>query len=274
MRIVVVAAALLAAGCARAAPPVVRPIPEIAEAFRLLYNFDFKGTHAALDDYSAQHPKDALPHAVRASAYLFYELDRLGVLEGQFFASDKRIASKRKLGASPGVRAAFDQAIAATQERARVTLAERPGDIDALFAISTAWGLASDYQALIEKRQLASVAPAKKANQYAQRLLELHPPCYDAYVSAGISEYLLGSAPFFVRWFIRFDNVAGDKRQGIQDLELAAREGVYLGPFARILLAIIYLREKKPERSRALLEGLAREFPANPLYARELNKVK
>ncbi len=261
--------ALLAAG----AEPS-RSIPEITEAFHHLYNFDFPGTRASLQPYMAQHPKEALPHAVQAASYLFYELDRLSVLEAQFFANDKQIASKRKLQASPEVRASFDREVAATQSRALETLRTQPDDLNANFAMSVSLGLTADYQALVDKRQFASVFVAKQANQYAQRLLRLKPPFNDAYVSTGISEYLLGSAPFFVRWFVHFDSIDGNKNQGVRDLELAARDGVYLGPFARILLSIIYLREKNPERTRALLTQLAREFPGNPLYSRELNRLK
>ena len=122
----------------------------------------------------------------------------------------------------------------------------------------TAFGVASDCQALVEKRQIKSLSSARQANEYAQRLLKLQPPFYAAYVSAGISEYLLGSLPFFIRWFVHLDNVQGGKGQAIQDLELVERQGLYLKPFARILLAIIYLCEKKPERSREFLQALAR----------------
>jgi len=273
MRLRLTPIALLATSLA-AAPQPRAPIPQIADAFHRLYSFDFDGARAALQPYIAQRPNEALPHAVQAATYLFFELDRLGVLEAQFFASDKRIASKKTLHASREVRAAFERAVAAAQARALETLRTQPDDLDATFAMSVSLGLASDYQALIDKRQFASVFTAKKSNEYAQRLLKKQPPFYDAYVGAGISEYLLGSAPFFVRWFVRFDSVEGDKRQGVRYLELAAREGVYLGPFARILLSIIYLREKNPERSRTLLTQLARDYPANPLYSRELSRLR
>jgi len=49
--------------------------------------------------------------------------------------------------------------------------------------------------------------------------------------------------------------------------------GRYYRPFARILLSVIYLREKKPEESQKLLAELARDFPANQLIRMELAKV-
>jgi hypothetical protein len=64
--------------------------PEIAEAFDHLYNFNFPASYSVLDRYIDAHPQEPLPYAVRSSAYLFYELDRLGILESQFLVSDKR----------------------------------------------------------------------------------------------------------------------------------------------------------------------------------------
>ena len=120
---------------------------------------------------------------------------------------------------------------------------------------------------------MSSLAPARKANNYAQQLIKVNPKFYDAYLTTGLSEYLLGSLPFFVRWFVHFDGVNGNKDQGIQNLQLVARSGRYLRPFAKILLAMVYLREKQPRETQKLLAGLSGEYPANPLLRKELAKV-
>jgi hypothetical protein len=41
--------------------------------------------------------------------------------------------------------------------------------------------------------------------------------------------------------------------------------GSYYGPFARILLAVVSVREKKFEDARQLLSRLVGEYPENPL---------
>ena len=64
------------------------------------------------------------------------------------------------------------------------------------------------------------------------------------------------------------------RKLGIQQLEIAADHGHYLRPFAKILLAMAALREKKPEVARTQLDELVAEFPENPLFASELGKVK
>jgi len=245
----------------------------IDDAFNRLYNFDFQGAQEILNHQIADHPQDPLPYSVRASAYLFFELDRLGILESEFLVSDKHLAEKKKLQPDPGIRDRLLAALQDTQRRGEAALAANPNDRSALLAMCIAQGVTTDYMALIEKRQLSSLTPAKRANSYAQRLLKLDPEFYDAYLAAGFSEYMLGSLPFFVRWFVRFDNVSGDKQSGMDHLALVARAGHYLKPFAKILLGIINLREKRPQEAQRLLVDLANSYPENPLFRKELSKI-
>jgi hypothetical protein len=130
-----------------------------------------------------------------------------------------------------------------------------------------------DYMAFIEKHQFRSLTPAERSNSYAQRLLKLDARFYDAYLTAGLSEYLVGSLPFFIRWFVHFDNVSGDKRKGVANLERVAADGHYLRPFAKILLGIIDLREKKYGEAQKLIAELAHDYPGNPLFRTEAAKL-
>ena len=54
---------------------------------------------------------------------------------------------------------------------------------------------------------------------------------------------------------------------------MTADHGHYLGPFARILLAIAYVRDKDNARARGVLAALRDEFPNNPLFAREIARL-
>ena len=270
MRALLLAALWAPAGLAATAPSPT----EIDRAFHSLYNFDFVAAHRSLDSYIAAHPADPLPYAVRSSAYLFSELNRLGILEGEFFEDDKRIAEKKRLRADPEIRSRILQAIDDAQSRAKVVLSTRPSDTSALFSMCVTQGVSTDYMALVEKKQIRSLSSAKSSNRYAQQLLKADPNFHDAYLTAGVSEYLLGSLPFFVRWFVHFDNVQGSKDKGMRLVQIVAEQGRYLRPFAKILLCIAYLRDKKPRETQQLLVELTKEYPANPLFKKELAKVE
>lgn len=246
---------------------------DLDRAFARLYSFDFDGAHAILDAYTAASPQDPRGYSARAAAYLFFELHRLGILETEFFTDDDRIADKKKIRADPDIRRRFYAATGEAESRAQAALAVRPDDADALFAQCMASGLITDYSVFVDKKLWGSYSLAKRSNQLAQQLLKLDPQYYDAYVTTGMTEYLVGSLPFFARWLVRFDDIKGAKQVGISNLRRASESGRYLKPFAKILLAVLYLREKKPEESRSLLAELNEEYPQNPLFRKELAKL-
>lgn len=259
----------LAAPAAAAAEPT-----PVQRALARLYNFDFAGANKILDDHIAQHPQDPLGHTFRASSDLFYELDRLLILEGEFFSDDKRIAEKRaKVKPDPNIRAHFFATVEKAKKLADTRLAQNPSDVDSLFAQCIVSGLILDYYALVEKKQLMSLGYVKEAQRWALRLLKTDPSYTDAHMTLGTSEYLLGSLPFFVKWFVKIDQAEGNKEVAVQKLQRVVNSGRYLGPFAKILLSIIHLREKRYAESAKLLAELTREYPENPLYKKELSRL-
>jgi hypothetical protein len=250
------------------------PAAALDDAFRRLYNFDFAGAHRILDDYQANHPSDPLGHSVRASTYLFSELDRLRILEAEFLTDDKRISGDDKLKPDPALRARLFASIDKAQQLAEARLQSHPEDVTALFSFCLTEGLRTDYMAFVEKKQLRSLFAHKKAQAYAVRILKRDPHFVDAHLTTGLSEYMMGSLPFFIRWVVRFEQVKGSKQQALANLQKVAEAGRYLGPFARILLAIIHVREKRPQTAITLLAELTRQFPENPLLRKELVKLR
>jgi hypothetical protein len=261
-----VAFALFFPGLLAAEPP-----PSIDAVFDRMYRRDFSGAQDLLRNFIQRHPGDPLPHAVRSAAYLFSELDRLMILEVQFFGDDKRILEKKKVTPDPAIRTALFESIRTARDLATNALRANARDTNALFTLCIATGVQTDYLALIEKRHLGSLSYAKESHEWAIQLLAIEPAFHDAFVTTGLSEYLLGSMPFFVRWFIRFDQAQGSKSAAVRNLEIAARNGRYFRPFAKLLLAVIHAREKRLPEAEALLAELHQQFPENPLYKRELD---
>jgi len=209
-----------------------------------------------------------------AAGFLFSEFSRLGVLEAQFYEDDEAFDKRPKLSPDPVLRDRFRDAITRSDTLARAKLATNPTDKDALFALTLSSGLQADYAALIEKRNLASLHFTKQASTSAQQLLAVCHDCYDALLATGFSKYIIGSMAAPVRWILRMGGLPADKEGGIADLQTTAAKGHYLAPFARILLAIAYVREKDKHRAVELLSGLQREFPGNTLFPREIAHLR
>jgi predicted Zn-dependent protease len=261
-------------GCLGAQPAKVDNSTPVGQAFIRMYNFDFAGAQALLDRQISRDPETPLPYSVKAAAHLFSELHRLKILQMDFFEDDDRVTDRRNLTPDPAVRAEMFRLMEAARARANARLAAQPGDRDALFTLCMCAGLETDYAALVERRRLGSFSLAKQSQAYAQKLLALDPPYYDAHLTAGSYEYVVGSLYFFVRWFVRIDGIQGSKQKAIEHLRIVAERGRFYGPFARVLLAVIHLREKRPWEAEELLAGLAAEFPENPLFPRELARAR
>jgi hypothetical protein len=269
-----IAAAVLAAtvgwpATALASQPPAAPSP-VDRAFQRLYNFDFAGGLAILDAAAVADPQNPLVASVRAATYLFMELDRMRILDTQFFMNDDNMVDgSPPMIPDPAVRARLFAAIDQAKRLAHARLATSPNDVDGLFALCMSSGVETDYTALVERRTWRSTKLAPVGLPPGRKLLEQTPPFYDAYLQFGSLEYIVGNLPFFVRWFIHYDGISGDKRRGIDELKLVAYQGRYYGPFARILLAVVSLREKKYADAEELMRGLARDFPENALFKRE-----
>ena len=244
------------------------------QGFRQMYNLEFKEAHGTFQTYAQAHPNDPMGATADAAAYLFDECDRLGVLQSELFVDNESFKGREKPSADPAARERFNGAIARSQQLADGVLRNSPHDRNALFATVLNLGLESDYLALVERHDLASLSYTKRAGRAAEKLLSVDPACYDAYLAVGVENYILGLNPAPVRWMLRLYGAETDKETGIQKLQLTAAKGHYLLPFARLLLAVAALRDNDRSQARELLQNLSQEFPNNRLYKRELSRLQ
>ncbi len=249
------------------------PATAIDRAFNHLYNYDFAGAQAILDEHIQAHPEDPMAYSVRAAGMLFAEFDRQKILEMEFFADDEKVTNKHRIVSDPKIRERVFQTTAEARKRAKDRMAIHPQDRDALMALCMATGIETDYSILIEKKYLRSFSLSKESQGYARTLLSLNPPAYDAYLTLGSVEYTVGSMNWFFKLFVHFDQIEGNKRKGIENLEKVAVGGHYYRPFAKMLLAVIHLRENQPQKSLQYLHELVAEFPQNPLAPEQIARI-
>jgi hypothetical protein len=248
--------------------------PTLERGYAQMYNLDFSAAHQTFITYQQTKPEDPMGYVSNAAAYLFSEFNRLHILESDLFTDDTKFERRTKESPDPAIKTAFENELAKGDTVAAKILAGNPQNANALFAQVLADGLRSDYTALIEKRNLASLGYMKSGRITAEKLLAIDPTCYDAYLAVGIENYLLGANPAPVRWILRIAGSQTDKDAGIQRLRITAEKGHYLAPFARLLLAVAALRDKDRQTARVLLAGLAKEFPNNQLYVTELARLQ
>ena len=254
----------------RQSPTESLHVPELESGFHLLYELKFGEARNHFEVWQQSHPEDSLGSASEAASYLFEECYRQDILTSAFFLDDNRFLGKVPLKPDPELRAAFFAANKRAQELAQLRLKTTPNDTNAMFAMALSLGMQADYASLIDKQQLESLKMIRDADKYAEKLVAINPEASDAYLGLGTANFVIGSLPGYKRFVLGIIGIHGDKKLGIQQLEIAADNGHYLRPFAKILLALAALREKKKDVARKQFQELVVEFPENPLFTNEL----
>ncbi|MGA3294604.1 MAG: hypothetical protein ABSE45_11555 [Candidatus Acidiferrales bacterium] len=243
------------------------------QGFRDLYDLNFPRARTKFLSYEKAQPDDPLGKAAEAASYLYEQFNAKGVFTSEFFLNDDKLLGGVDGKPSENRNEAFLTANHQAREMAMQWLRADPRDARGLLVLTLTDGMESDYEALIEKKQLASLGLIRQAEREATTLLAVDPTAQDAYLALGVGNYIVGCLPGYKRAFAWFGGVHGDRARGIEQMKMAAEHGHYLQPFAKIVLALAYEREHQPESARPLLAELVQEFPANPLYARELALV-
>ena len=265
---------LIAAACAYGTDIGVESGNSLNDGYQQLYNLEFERAHQTFVSWQQKYPKDPMGPVSDAAGILFSEFNRLGILEAQFYENDKIFKSNKRPSSDPQARNRFNDTLNKGEGLAKGRLASNAKDRDALFAMTLISGLRADYAALIDKSNMASLRYTRTADDWARQLLAIDPNCADARVATGFSKYIIGSMTAPMRWILRVGGFAGDKKQGISELKITAENGQYLAPFARILLAIAYVREKDMGKAREILASLRDQYPKNPLFAREIARLQ
>lgn len=261
-----------------AQPAGVEPSPArlemLDQGFRELYELNFQGARQQFLSYQELEPADPLGKAAEAASYLYEEFNAKGVFTSAFFLNDDRFLGGVAGKPSENRNDSFLQVNAEARQMAQELLKSDARDPHGLLVLTMTDGMESDYDALIEKKQLAGLSMMRRAESEANTLLAIDPNAQDAYLALGASNYVIGSLPAYKRFFLKIGGVHGDKERGIEQMQQAADHGHYLKPFAKILLALGYEREHQIDRARVLLAELTAQFPDNPLFAHELALIQ
>jgi outer membrane protein assembly factor BamD (BamD/ComL family) len=256
-----------------AAPPdEPQDYPLLDRGYQEMYNLQFAEAHRNFHEFEKTHPQNPMGPVSDAAAYLFLEFDRLKILRSDFFAG------KTALGAStgkpdPATTHDFEADLEKANQLSEELLKRNPADETALFAVVLRIALHADYAALVQKQYMQSLREIKRAQVDADKLLAKYPDYYDAYLARGVENYLLSQKPAPVRWVLRLTGAETDRQAGINALQVVAKRGHYLKPYAKVLLAIAALRAGSKAEAKSIISELAREFPHNDLFQDELKKL-
>ena len=237
------------------------------------YNLEYDQANRIFQRLRDSDPKNAALHNHIATVSFYQQLYVAGFLQGDLFSSNNRFFRNRKIEPDPALEKAFrdanQSAIVLCEER----LKQNSDDQEALFDCGTAYASRASWQGMIERSKIATLVSGRKANDFNEELLRQNPGFYDANLIPGLFQYVVGSMPGSLKFFLYFAGIGGDKEQGIRQVETVARSGTRNKHDARVMLAIIYRREKRYADARSMLTELAQLYPRNFILPLEIASV-
>jgi len=234
------------------------------------YNLEYD---QAISDYAElirQDPADPMTYNDLASAQLYKELHRLGLLDSSALGGDNRFLRDGRPQADPSVKARFFDTLERGRRTAESVRAHDPGSVMALYSLCTNSALRANYEFMLEKAWLVALRNGSEARKYCDQARKLAPEFIDSYLVLGAYEYATGSLPLPFKLLASIGGIHGSKKKGIDYVARVAREGKYERIGARVLLSVLYRREKRPLEAAQVLETLAGEYPRNYLFGLEL----
>ncbi len=117
---------------------------------------------------------------------------------------------------------------------------------------------------------MAALHEATEARKEHAQLLKINPNFTDAWLVVGVNDYVAGSLPWYYKMFASLAGYHGKRAQGIAEVQRVAAQGNWAKDDARLILAVLYRREKMYPQAMQVLQGLARSYPRNFLLERQM----
>lgn len=218
-----------------------------------LYAGDFEVAAGHFATLAAAHPADAASLVFEAGAYIWWAAVR-----------DRDDFARARVDSLLGL---------------AIARAEAGGD-------EFWWATAHGYRARqreLHGESLAAARDARRMYEGYRRVLALDSTRSDCYLGLGLYEYGLARASPPARFVARVIGLGGgDAARGLRAIRRAARHGDLARVEATWVLAAALAREAKRDprgaavllgEAREFVHGLARRYPANPVFARFLETV-
>lgn len=237
------------------------------------YNAEYEEAIADLEKAVAAEPDNPFFHNYLTEAYLFQEMYRLGLLDGNLYDASNSFLEAKNLEPSPAQMAKIKNSLARVRALCQARLKTNPRDTDALYALGVTYGLEGTYKFTIEKSWMDALRAGSRANELHEKVLAIDPAYHDAKLMTGVYQFVVGSIPRGVKWLAFLFGYRGSRARGIELLQDAMLHGRHTTSAAAFLLEVCYNRERQFEYARQLLRPLAKYYPRNPLIPLEIART-
>jgi tetratricopeptide (TPR) repeat protein len=165
---------------------------------------------------------------------------------------------------------AFRERMAQAKTKALALVARNKNDADALYFLGAFYGVMAGYEASTARKFFSAMRNGSRCVDAHEKALKLKPDYYDAYLSVGVYDYIVGSLPFGYKVMATMVGIRGNKKRGIARLQTLIEKNAATADDARVILLAIFRNEKRDDDALGLLEQLSSKYPGNYLLKLEI----
>jgi tetratricopeptide (TPR) repeat protein len=250
--------------------------PEFLEkarpGFDLLFNLDYGEGQRRLEKLIDEFPGHPGPPLYLASAFWLEELYHRQELDLGKFVSLGYFAEESGREMPPERRRLFFDYLAKSRELCELILSESPDNLEARYFLGATYGVEASFAFTIDRSRGDAFDLGKKAYRLHSELLKEAPDFYDAYMTVGLYEYIVGNLPWYIRWIATIIGYRGSEERGFHYLEKAAEHADFVADDTRVLLMVLFVREERHDEALRNAERLHAKYPRS--YILHLNRAQ
>jgi tetratricopeptide (TPR) repeat protein len=235
--------------------------------FTNILNMDYEDARRTFASLGREFPHHPAPPLYLASIIWLEEMLRRQDLSLNRFITPTYFSRKTDFVMPPHARAEFFNNLQKCQDLAKGILLRNPRDMDARYFLATSYGLRSSYAITIDHSLREAFSNGNRAYASMKKLIEENPKYYDAYLTVGLYEYIVGGIPWYLKWIAFVIGAHGSKQEGMEHLRLASEKGQYVRNEAQLVLMVLNVRERRYAEALEIARTLSSRYPRSFLFS-------
>ena len=234
--------------------------------FADIFNLDYDKARQIFVALEKDYPQHPAPPLYLASILWLEEMLRRQDLSLNRFIVPTYFSKKTNTVMPPQQRAAFFNYLRKCQDLSKAILQKNRRDMDARYFLATSYGLRSSFAITIDHSLREAFSNGNKAYSLCKQLIEENPNYYDAYLTTGLYEYIVGNIPWYLRWMVFVIGAHGSKQEGLEHLKVASEKGQYIKNEAQLVLMVLYVRERRYDEALEIARSLNDRYSRSFLF--------
>ena len=209
-----------------------------------LYNFNFNSSEKIFNNIIKIYPENPAGYYYKSISHLWYFLDSKEEkeLENFILLTDSAIA------------------------KSEIILEQDSTDLFVIYILGSCY-VNRTFAFTRNENYFDAVVSARKFHSYFDIILAKDSLYYDAFTSKGLFNFAISQAPQTWSWALNLAGMTGNKKVGLNYLEVAARKGKFSKIDAQFYLSQIYSEFLlKYQSAKKILIDLSSRFPKNLLF--------